>query len=204
MRSEACDLVKILVVYTHPVATSFNRAILEATLRGLEAAGHDIKVADLYAENFQPAMTSGDFVQFDMKPMPAEIQVEQARVEWSDALVFIFPLWWWSLPGMLKGWVDRVMSYGWAWYDPMDPHSGSLSERKILVMVTAGASHAQLAKRKYDESFHTQLNVGTWDYCGFRDVTTRVFDRVDEDAPPGLLESYLVEAEELAATLFEN
>jgi NAD(P)H dehydrogenase (quinone) len=192
--------VKILVVYTHPVADSFNRAILQATLRGLESAGHDVKVADLYAENFQPAMIAEDFVQFEMKPMPAEILAEQERVEWSDAIVFIFPLWWWSVPGMLKGWIDRVMSYGWAWYDPTDPLSGTLNERKILVLVTAGASHAQLAKRKYDESFHTQLNVGTWDYCGFRNVTTRIFDRVTDDAPAGLLEGYLLEAEELAAS----
>ncbi len=196
--------MNVLIVYTHPVPDSFNRAILNATLKGLEAAGNDVQVADLYAENFQPAMTAGDFVQFKLKPMPTEIQAEQARVEWSDGIIFIFPLWWWSLPGMLKGWIDRMMSYGWAWLDPTDPLSGSLDERKILVMVTAGSSHKQLAKRRYDESFHTQLNVGTWDYCGFRDVTTRVFEKVNDDAPASLLEGYLAEAEELAATLFEE
>lgn len=196
--------MNILVVYTHPRADSLNHALLEATIRGLEQAGHQIKVADLYAENFQPAMTVKDFDQFNSNPMPVEILAEQARIEWSDAMIFIFPLWWWSVPGMLKGWIDRVMSYGWAWFDPMDPTSGSLGERKILVMVTAGASHKQLAKRKYDESFHTQLNVGTWDYCGFRDVTTRVFDRVNDDAPEGLLSEYIAEAETLAATIFEE
>ena len=147
-------------------------------------------------------MTAEDFDQFELKPMPKAIQVEQARVEWSDAMIFIFPLWWWSVPGMLKGWIDRVMSYGWAWLDPTDPHSGSLSERKILVMLTAGASHAQLAKRGYDTALNTQLNIGTWDYCGFRDVTTRVFDRVTHEAPDGLLTGYLNEAEELAFNTF--
>ena len=196
--------MKVLIVYTHPVPDSFNRAILNATLKGLETGGHEVKVADPYAENFQPAMTAGDFVQFDSKPMPPEIQAEQARVEWSDAIIFIFPLWWWSLPGMLKGWIDRVMSYEWAWLDPMDPRSGTLTERKILLMVSAGASHKQLAERGYDKSFHTQLNIGTWDYCGFRDVTTRIFERVHDDSPTELLLGYLSEAESLAATLFNE
>ncbi|MFT5220087.1 MAG: NAD(P)H dehydrogenase (quinone) [Planctomycetota bacterium] len=196
--------MNILVIYTHPRADSLNHSLLEATIRGLEQAGHQIKVADLYAENFQPAMTVDDFSQFELKPMPADVLAEQARIEWSDALVFIFPLWWWSVPGMLKGWIDRVMSYSWAWFDPMDPTSGSLGERKILVMVTAGASQKQLAKRKYDESFHTQLNIGTWDYCGFRDVTTRVFYRVNSDSPRSLFTGYLAEAEQLAATTFTD
>ena len=52
--------MKVLIVYTHPVKTSFNRALLKVTVKGLEAAGHEIKVADLYAENFQPAMTAGN------------------------------------------------------------------------------------------------------------------------------------------------
>jgi NAD(P)H dehydrogenase (quinone) len=196
--------MKVLIVYTHPVPDSFNRGILNATLKGLETGRHEVKVADLYAENFQPAMTEGDFVQFEFKPMPAEIQAEQARVEWSDAIIFIFPLWWWTMPAMLKGWIDRVMSYGWAWLDPADPKSGSLGERRILVMVTAGASRQQLAGRRYDESLHTQLNVGTWDYCGFRDVTTRIFDQVTRDAPGARLEAYLAEAEQLAATLLSE
>jgi NAD(P)H dehydrogenase (quinone) len=194
--------MKILVVYTHPVPDSFNRAILNATLKGFESAGHDYQVADLYAEHFQPAMTAGDFVQFENKPMPDEILAEQARVEWCDAMIFIFPLWWWSMPGMLKGWIDRVISYGWAWIDPEKPESGPLRDRKILVMLTAGASYGELAKRKYDEALHTQLNVGIWNYCSFRDVTTRVFDRVNDDSPRQLMEGYLVEAEALARDLF--
>ena len=190
--------MRVLIVYTHPVRKSFNRAVLEAVTKGLTEAGHEVKVADLCAENFQPAMIEADFVQFDNEPMPAEILKEQARVEWSDAIVFIFPLWWWSLPGMLKGWIDRVMSYGWAWLDPTNPDAGSLKSRKLLVMTTAGASAGQLAKRGYDTAFHTQLNVGTWDYCGFKDVTTKVFHEVHDETPEETRKAYLDEAHDIA------
>jgi NAD(P)H dehydrogenase (quinone) len=189
--------MKILVVYTHPVENSFNRALLNATIEGLQSAGHEIRVADLYAEKFQPAMIAADFAQFEGRSMPDEILFEQSRVEWSDAMIFIFPLWWWSMPAMLKGWIDRVVSYGWAWVDPPYPESGPLRQRKILVMLTAGASHAQLEKHKYDEALDTQLNIGTWNYCGIRDVTIRIFDSVDVSSPKHLLEGYLVEAEQL-------
>ena len=190
--------MRVLIVYAHPVARSFNRAILEAATRGLTEAGHEVKLADLHAEQFQSAMTEADFAQFENQPMPDDVLREQARVEWSDAIVFIFPLWWWSIPGILKGWIDRVMSYGWAWLDPSDPDSGSLKSRKLLVLTTAGASAGQLSKRGYDTAFHTQLNIGTWDYCGFKDVTTKIFHEVHHETPEELRKSYLNEAYTLA------
>lgn len=193
--------MNVLVVYTHPVKNSYNRAILGAVEEGLAEAGHDVQVADLYAENFQPAMTEADFAQFQDLPLPPEIQKEQARVEWSDAIVFIFPIWWWSLPGMLKGWIDRVMSYGWAWKDPSDPDSGFLRNRKILVLTTAGDDAEGFAKRGYDTAFHTQLNVGTWNYCNFKDVTTRIFHGVHHNTTDAVRQTYLAEARQLARDL---
>ena len=167
--------MNVLTIVAHPVPTSFNHAIRREVEAGLAEAGHEVKVADLYAEGFQPAMIEADFAQFTGDPLPIAIQAEQARVEWSDAMIFIFPLWWWSMPAMMKGWIDRVMSYGFAWKDPRDPDSAGMRRRKIIVMITAGDDAAGLAKRGYDTALHTQLNVGTWDYCGFKDVTTRIF-----------------------------
>ena len=196
--------MKILIVYCHPRQNSFNHAILENTLEELQSVGHEVKVADLYTENFQPALIAEDYVQFERKPMPEDVQREQQRVEWADGIVFIFPLWWWSLPAMLKGWIDRVMCYGWAWEDPMDPKSGSLEERKILVLMTAGASQEQLAKREYDKAFHTQIEVGIWDYCGFRDYHMQVFDRIHDDTDPDRLKNYLVQAREICIQTFSG
>ena len=194
--------MKILVVYTHPVPDSYNRSVLNSVKSGLEAAGHEYQVADLYQENFQPAMTAEDFNQFDNKPMPEEILKEQARVEWSDGIVFVFPVWWWSMPGMLKGWIDRVMSHGWAWVDPSDPDSGYLKSRKLLVLATAGGSKNVFSKRKYDEAFYTQLTVGTWDYCGFKDVTTEILHGIAPGASDSHLQEQIDRAGFLAQTVF--
>ncbi len=189
--------MNVLVVIAHPVKSSFNHSLLKAVANGLNDAGHEARIADLVAEGFQPVMTEEDFGQFDNMPPPADVRAQQERIEWSDAIIFIFPIWWWSLPGILKGWIDRVMTYGWAWVDPADPDSGHLRHRKILVLATAGASAEAFAKRGYDVSLHTQLNIGTWDYCGFKDVTTRIFHDLHDETPQSLRNEYLEAAYEM-------
>jgi len=190
--------MNVLLVISHPIKTSFNYALLDVVKEGLGEAGHEYRVADLYGEDFQSAMIKADYAQFAGKPMPAEILVEQKRVEWAQGLVFIFPLFWWSLPGMLKGWIDRVISYGWAWEDPLDPTSGHLDRRKVLVLVTAGASEKALKKRNYDQAFEAQVTTGIWDYCNFDDVTTHFFYNVYSGRPESQFKEYLQLAKVLA------
>ena len=117
------------------------------------------------------------------------------------AIIFIFPLYWWSMPGMLKGWIDRVMAYGFAWTDPAKPEASNMRDRKIQVMITAGDDAEGLAKRGYDTALHTQLNVGTWSYCGFKDVETRIFYEVTSDAPKECLTQSLADARAMAASI---
>lgn len=190
----------VLVVYTHPIKDSFNRAVLKEVVKGLKEAGHVVDVADLYSEEFQPAMTKADFAQHKDKPPPADVLREQARVEWSDAIVLIFPLWWWTMPAMLKGWIDRVMTYGWAYVDAEVPGSATRKDRDLLVLTTAGTSQEALAKREYDKAFHTQLNVGVFNYCSLGKARTRIFCDVNEESPKKLLHGYLDEARTLART----
>jgi NAD(P)H dehydrogenase (quinone) len=163
----------VLIVFVHPNKTSFNRAVLEVVTEELTSNGHAAKVADLYVEGFQPAMIEADFAQFDHKAMPADVLAEQKRVEWSNKIIFIFPYWWWSMPAMLKGWIDRVITYGWAWENPSKPELSHLSPREVLVLTSAGASAEQIAKRSYDTAFDTQLRTGVFGYCNFTDITIK-------------------------------
>ena len=190
--------MKVLAVYAHPVRESFNSALLRETVAGLTCAGHDVRVADLCAEGFRPAMVEADFVQFSGGQMPPEVIREQQRVEWSDAIVFVFPIWWWSIPAILKGWFDRVFSFGWAWVDPNDPSKTPLRPRQVMVLATAGADSAAFAKRKYDEAFLTQLQVGTFGYCGFRDIHIKIFYEIHHETPPAVRQACLAEARRLA------
>lgn len=100
---------RVLVVYCHPNPKSFTSALRDCVIETLESSGHDVRQFDLYAMNFNPVMcaheregyhTPGD----NVRPVAEHV----AAIKWANALVFVYPTWWFGLPAMLKGWLDRV------------------------------------------------------------------------------------------------
>ena len=161
----------ILVVLDQPDPKSFSRAVAGRFIEGAEAAGHTVELADLHAEDFNPVWRMDDFAQMDDKPMPADVLAEQARVERCDGLALVFPLWWWGMPAMMKGWVDRVFSWGWA-YDQVDdpsPEASLLRPRPCIMLVPAGASPQEMEKHGYDKAMEAQWLTGTLGYWGMVD-----------------------------------
>jgi NAD(P)H dehydrogenase (quinone) len=103
----------LLAVYAHPLRQAYAGAILDAFLGGLtEAVPHTCEVADLYREGFEMRLQPEDYAQFRGGSMPEEIRREQARVDRADALAFVFPVWWWSFPAILKGLVRSRLQRG--------------------------------------------------------------------------------------------
>jgi len=131
--------MKALIVYTHPNPRSFNHAILETVEADLKGRGVEVRVSDLYAKRFDPALSPRDFESFAAGRLPQDICDEQNDVTWADLLVFIYPIWWYERPALLKGWFDRVFSIGFA-YKPSDKGIvGLLKGKRGLVFSTAGA-----------------------------------------------------------------
>ena len=146
--------MKILIVYAHPEPRSFNGSMLEAAVATLQSAGHDVQVSDLYAMNFNPVPGRHDFLTAQSEDrfsyeeeqshahekggFASDIRVEQEKLMWADFVLFQFPLWWFSMPAILKGWVDRVFAYGFAygggrWYD-----QGVFAGKRAMLAVTSG------------------------------------------------------------------
>ena len=101
--------MRCLVLYVHPVEASFCAALRDRAVETLTAAGHEVRVIDLYGEGFQPALTREERLSYHT-PRENErmVQTHLAHIKWAEALVFIYPTWWYGLPAMLKGWFDRV------------------------------------------------------------------------------------------------
>ncbi len=159
----------VLTVLSHPDPVSFSHAIAVRFMAGAKAAGHTTELADLHAEGFDPRWSLPDLAQFDNKPMPDDVLTEQARIERCDALAMVFPLFWWGMPAMLKGWIDRVWSWGWA-YDQIDDPDKSLLRNRIGVMlVPAGASPQSMAPHGYPKAKDTIWRTGTMGYLGLTD-----------------------------------
>ena len=129
--------MNVLVVYAHPNPKSFNQAILEEFTKGLKNGGHNFEVDDLHASKFDPVLKTQDLAQFTGGQMPPDVLAEQEKIKGADALVFIYPVCWWGFPAMLKGWFDRVMSYGFAYqFTPAKGPEGLLRKKRVLLINT--------------------------------------------------------------------
>jgi putative NADPH-quinone reductase len=101
--------MRVLLVYCHPDPDSFTAVVKAAALEGLAQAGHEVRVADLYAENFNPVMSRDERRGYHTEGAnEGPVAEELERLRWAEALVFVYPTWWYGQPAMLKGWLDRV------------------------------------------------------------------------------------------------
>ncbi len=101
--------MRVLVVYTHPSPSSYTASVLTRVLAGLEAAGHDVDVLDLYAIGFDPMLRAEERFRSGDDPLTAPVvRAHVALVRSASAIVFVHPTWWSGPPAMLKGWIDRI------------------------------------------------------------------------------------------------
>ena len=113
--------MRVLVVYCHPVETSFHAALHQEVVRNLQAAGHEVDDCDLYAEGFDPVLSREERLGYHEVPtnqLPLMPYIERLRR--AEAIVFCFPTWCFGLPAMLKGYFDRLFMPGVA-FDLSDP-----------------------------------------------------------------------------------
>jgi NAD(P)H dehydrogenase (quinone) len=113
--------MRVLVVYCHPVETSFHAALHQEVLKNLRAAGHEVDDCDLYAEGFNPVLSREERLGYHDVPanqLPLKPYVD--RLQWAEGIVFCFPTWCFGLPAMLKGYFDRLFMPGVA-FDISDP-----------------------------------------------------------------------------------
>jgi NAD(P)H dehydrogenase (quinone) len=143
-----------LIVHAHPEPTSFNAALRDTARHTLEGLGHQVEVSDLYAMQFNPVVGRGDFttvqnpqrfnvtleqrhaVQHD--GLAPDLAAELAKLQRAELLILQFPLWWFGLPAILKGWIDRVFISGVV-YGRSDLYErGRLKGKRAMVCTTTG------------------------------------------------------------------
>ena len=141
--------MQVLVVYAHPSSESYSRALLDAACRGLGEGKHHYDVIDLYAEGFQAAMSRAERLAYESDtPIVDPMVATHARlVAAAQVLVFVYPTWWWGMPAILKGWLERVMVPGVAFR--LDPRTnrvrpGLKRMRRLVGITTYGSSRAYM------------------------------------------------------------
>ncbi len=163
--------MNVLLVYAHPEPTSLNGTLKDFTVQRLQAAGHTVQVSDLYAMRWKAPIDGDDHPGRDpQRPFHAsldsreayangrqseDIAAEQDKLRWADTVILQFPLWWFSMPAILKGWVDRVYAYGFAYGvgEHSDRHwgdrygEGAMAGKRAMLVVTTGGWESHYAAR---------------------------------------------------------
>lgn len=136
--------MRVHLVYCHPSETSFTAAVRDRAMVGLHAAGHDVRVSDLYADGFVPELSAWERTNHLAPPeTKPDIAEYAANLRWCEALVLVYPTWWAGQPAMLKGWIDRVWVAGVAYELPeganrIRPRLHNI--RRIVAITTHGST----------------------------------------------------------------
>ena len=131
--------MRILVIYAHPVDTSFVAALRDAVLKGLGAHNHETRVLDLYKQNFEPRLSAEEHrVYLDETQNQNTVAEHIALIRWAEGLVFVFPTWWYGLPAILKGWLDRTLAPGVAF--TLDEKGGNIRPGLTHIRLIAGVT----------------------------------------------------------------
>ncbi|MFD0698429.1 NAD(P)H oxidoreductase [Paenibacillus sp. GCM10027628] len=191
--------MKVLTVVSHPRNDSFTFAVARRFEQGLKDAGHETEILDLYQIGFDPALREADEPDWsnEKKRYSSEVEAEIERMKRHEALAYIFPIWWYAMPAMLKGYIDRVWNYGFAY------GSNRLNHRRILWLGLAGAPAEHFEKRQYDKMIAHHLNIGYAGYAGIENSKLELFYET-LDAKPGHLEELLNQAYNLGLAFTEE
>jgi len=159
--------VHVLTIIDHPDPNSFTAAAARKFMEGAQSAGHTTEFGDLHAEGFDPRWSMADIECDSNGSAPSDIVVEQERIARADAICLAFPLFWWGMPSMMKGWVDRVWSWGWAYDQLANPDQSLQRSRTGVLLVPAGARSDEMEAAGYQGALETSWINGTFGYFGF-------------------------------------
>ncbi|WP_248752077.1 NAD(P)H-dependent oxidoreductase [Pseudomonas sp. MWU15-20650] len=178
--------MKVLIVHAHPEPQSFTAALRDQAVATLEGQGHEVAVSDLYAMQWNPVASAADFstrenpdylvyaleqrLGVKKHSIAADIQGELDKVLWADLLILNFPIFWFSAPAMLKGWIDRVLVSGVCYGGKRFYDQGGLAGKRALVTVTLGGREHMFGEGAIHGPLEDMLRPilrGTLAYVGY-------------------------------------
>ncbi|MED5609463.1 MULTISPECIES: NAD(P)H-dependent oxidoreductase [Pseudomonas] len=154
--------MKVLIVHAHNEPASFNAALKNLAVMVLGEQGHEVVVSDLYAQKFNPVATAedfghranGEYLVYALEQrhnhnngmLAADIQVELEKIKWADLIIFNFPLYWFGMPAIMKGWIDRVFVSGFCYGGRRIYDRGGLKGKRAMLAFSLGGQRHMFGK----------------------------------------------------------
>ncbi|XP_028969427.2 NAD(P)H dehydrogenase [quinone] 1-like isoform X1 [Esox lucius] len=204
---------KVLIVYAHQSAGSFNAAAKDAAVEVLRAQGCQVEVSDLYAMKFNPSATADDItgevkdaehfhygeetmLAWKEGRLSADLTEEQRKLSAADVVIFQFPMYWFTVPAIMKGWIDRVFTMGFAYTSEQRYSQGIFKEKKAMLSFTTGSSESMFSSN----GINGDINITLWPlqngilhYCGFQVLAPQIFwapHHISPEARSTMLEAW--------------
>ena len=185
--------MKVLIVFAHPEPQSFNGALFETAIATLQAAGHTVVTSDLHRLGFNPVsdrrnfttVQAPDFLKLQAEELHAaeshtfapELEAEIAKVEAADLMIWQFPLWWFGVPAILKGWVDRVFAMGRAYGGGRVYDTGLFRGKRALLSLTTGGPEGAYAPGGFNgdiQAILRPIHRGMLEFTGFQVLAPQI------------------------------
>ncbi|MEM8883138.1 MAG: NAD(P)H-dependent oxidoreductase [Planctomycetota bacterium] len=204
--------MKVFLLLAHPESQSFNGALHRRAVETLEAQGHEVRTSDLYRMPFDPVSDrrnfsttkDADYFKQQVEEMHAtevggfapDVEAEMEKCEWCDAMVWQFPLWWFGLPGILKGWVDRVFAMGRIYGGGKIYETGVFRGKKALLSLTTGGPEAAYVEGGFNgdlQGILRPIQRGMLEFCGFDVLAPHVAwgpARLSDEDRAAILDAY--------------
>ncbi len=170
--------MKHLIISAHPNPQSFNRALVEEVIKATRQVGAETVVRDLYTLDFNPVLSWSELNATMEGIFPAEIKFEQKLIAEAELITFIYPLWWMGFPAILKGYLDRILSYGFAYQNENGVSVGLLRNKKMQHFITMGNSIEKYQQLGFDKALKSCLVDGLFNFCGITDIQHDIFGNI--------------------------
>ncbi|MGC6406128.1 NAD(P)H-dependent oxidoreductase [Bisgaard Taxon 45] len=197
-----------LIIFAHPNSqTSFNRAILDAVVQTSQQLEVHAVVRDLYTLNFNPILSWEELQAVYQDIVPAEVKFEHQLISQADLITLIYPLWWMGFPAILKGYLDRVLSHGFAYKTEEGQSVGLLGGKKMQHFITIGNNVEIYQNMGFAQSLKDCLVDGLFNYCGITDIQHELFGDIhliDDHARHGMLQKVSEKTRENLTALLEK
>ncbi len=158
--------MKTTIVYAHPYEGSFNHAVLEE----VENAAGDYHLIDLYADGFDPVMSEADLAVYNTggssDPLVARYN---EYLDDTDRIVFIFPIWWYDMPAIMRGFLDKVLLPGSAYVAGSNGLYALRNVQKTFLFTTSTTPTESLVT-DFGDPMHNAMIASTLEICGFHNL----------------------------------
>lgn len=157
-----------LIIYAHPSEQSFSRELTTALQNESSARGWKSTVRDLYAMKFDPVLWPSDLEGLKNGSPNALIDKEQQLLNDADIISLVYPLWWAGFPAILKGYIDKVLAYGFAYKVGQNGIEGLLGDKKIYLYTSMGNTLDEYEQKGLIDAFKKIQGNEIFEFCGMK------------------------------------